>query len=76
MSDAESIYISFQYQTTGLGEEPDQNDSLVLEFWNGGAESWEYIWGARGAPMEDFKNVIINISSANYLVDGFAFRFC
>lgn len=74
-SDADSIYFSFAFQTGGLGEIPETEDSLVLEFWSPVFASWTSVWNSPGIPQDEFEVVMIPISESFYLQDGFKFRF-
>lgn len=71
----DSIYLSFLVQPEGLGDEPEQNDSLVLEFYNAGQDDWERVWSLRGSDVTDFKVGHIRITQNAYLTAGFRFRF-
>jgi len=74
-SDADSLYFSFAYQTTGIGEEPETEDSLVLEFWSPVFNQWESIWHKQGGAQSNFQVVMVPITASRYLQDGFKFRF-
>jgi len=74
-TDADSIYFSFAFQTTGLGEAPETEDSLVLEFWSPVFATWTSVWSSPGMPQDDFEVVMIPITESIYLQDGFQFRF-
>lgn len=74
-SDADSIYFSFAFQTTGLGETPEIEDSLVLEFWSPVFATWTSVWNSPGVPQADFEVVMVPITESFYLQDGFKFRF-
>lgn len=39
-----TIYLSFYYQPQGLGNRPDDRDSLLLEFYNSNLDAWEGAW--------------------------------
>ncbi len=45
-SEKDSLYLSFQYQPKGLGEAPDPNDSLVVEFFSVDYSNWIRVWSA------------------------------
>ncbi|MDA9001872.1 hypothetical protein N9H08_00260, partial [bacterium] len=49
----DNIYLTFFYQGGGLGNAPDANDSLVVEFLapDGGDQGWTQVWSAIGAEM-------------------------
>lgn len=73
---ADSIYFSFFYEEGGLGEAPDQFDSLTLEFWSPATSTWYSIWRASGGnSTTSFHNVHLNVSSPIYFEKGFQFRF-
>jgi hypothetical protein len=71
----DSIYLSFLYQPQGFGDQPETNDSLVLDFFNVTDQKWETIWKINGSPLQDFKLVHIPITDFKYLQNGFKFRF-
>ena len=72
----DSAYLSFYYQPGGLGNFPEPNDSLILEFKNS-TGGWDHIWAkvnTLGDDIQSFKLVILPIDGA-YQYDGFQFRF-
>jgi hypothetical protein len=75
---ADSVYLSFYVQPQGLGEIPNPEDSLVLEFrsnqFNPGA--WHMVWGGLSTVYSttSFTKVTMLIDSV-YLTDDFQFRF-
>ncbi|MBU2018883.1 MAG: T9SS type A sorting domain-containing protein [Bacteroidetes bacterium] len=71
---SDSIYLSFLYQPAGWGEQPEANDSLVLEFWNAVTQSWDHKWSVGGRPTQDFKPVHIPVVNSDYFQDYFQFR--
>ncbi|MFZ4400842.1 MAG: T9SS type A sorting domain-containing protein [Bacteroidales bacterium] len=89
---SDSLYFSFYFQPGGgrgnawerLGDVPEASDSLLLEFYNPGLQTWNHIWSTKGLPLDSiylktnhyFKYVIIPVKdSASYYKDGFQFRF-
>ncbi|RPH30758.1 MAG: T9SS C-terminal target domain-containing protein [Bacteroidales bacterium] len=46
LPEIDSIYLSFQYQPKGLGEEPDPADSLMVEFLSTAEGKWIKVWAA------------------------------
>ncbi len=70
-----SIYLSFYYQPQGFGDNPEPNDSLILEFFAPTAQTWHRVWFALGATGKTFEQVIIPVNDAKYLQAGFRFRF-
>ncbi|MFZ6051041.1 T9SS type A sorting domain-containing protein [Halocola ammonii] len=78
---SDSVYLSFFYQPAGLGNAPDPQDSLVLEFLSpdgSGGGSWNPVWSVSGPEDNQsapFERVFIHINQALNLSDGFQFRF-
>ena len=73
---ADSLYLSFYYQAKGLGNEPEVEDSLVLEFWSPVDMTWTSVWNTEGQPLDsNFKQVMIPIKENKYFANGFQFRF-
>ncbi len=71
----DDIYFSFFYQPTGLGLEPSEYDSLCVDFYNPTLDMWSNIWQKPGDTLQAFKQVMIPITDAAYLKNGFQFRF-
>jgi len=75
-SSADSIYLSFYYQAAGRGEDPESDDSLFVEFWSPSTEEWTRVWSTTGFDGDSiFYQKTIRISQAQYLQNGFKFRF-
>ena len=72
---ADSIYLSFYYQGKGLGEEPEFEDSLILELYSPLTQEWNSVWNTEGRAMDKFEQVLFKIQDTLYLQDGFRFRF-
>jgi len=96
-----SLFFSFYFQSggaalkdsgswTSIGNQPDINDSLVLEFghWvikeDTAYTQWNHIWSTPGFnistwisenPHQYFKQIMIPIVDEKYLCDKFQFRF-
>ena len=79
LSVVDSAYLLFYYQAEGLGDNPQTEDSLVLEFLTGvdtaGLPVWKNIWSIPGQTTQEFQRMEFNIVGANYLHAGFRFRF-
>ena len=71
----DSIYFSFLYQPKGLGEVPEEQDSLLVDFYSPSDTAWINVWRTPGTELHDFKTVMIPITEANFLSDSFQFRF-
>lgn len=74
-SAADSVYFSFLYQTEGLGDVPEEGDSLYLDFFDPIENRWNRVWAAGGAPVSDFKKGHFAVLEPNYFQKGFQFRF-
>lgn len=83
LSDADSVYLSFFYEPKGLGDYPDKDDSLLLEFRDNSSE-WRTVWSDTGyASLAGvnlkFKQVLIQVPALvfpyTYFHNTFQFRF-
>jgi hypothetical protein len=71
----DSVYLSFVIQPGGFGEEPDNTDTLILEFWSPLTSEWTTVWRKVGYTSNVFEYQLINISNGLYFQNGFQFRF-
>jgi hypothetical protein len=69
------IFLSFFFQPQGLGDEPEEWDSLVVEFYSPSQNEWKRVWSTEGRPAEPFDQVFLPVSDTGYLHKGFRFRF-
>lgn len=72
---SDSIYLSFYIQPQGYGRVPAANDSLILEFRNMNTGRFVKINAWPGTANKDFKQILVPITSEEYLKKGFQFRF-
>ena len=70
---SDSLYLSFFYQTQGLGDIPETEDSLILFFKNNSGK-WNRVWWTTGRKMPKFEQVLIPVLSVEYLHPVFQFR--
>lgn len=77
LSEIDNVYLTFFYQGGGIGNAPDPQDSLVLEFFSplGEETDWFHQWSVPGSEMETFEQVFIPIDQSIFFQDGFRFRF-
>ena len=73
LSGLSAAFFMFYFQGKGLGEAPESEDKLVLEFFNGSI--WVEKWSSLGVAMQEFEKEVIIIDSAQYLTVDFKFRF-
>ncbi len=72
---ASNVYFSFYWQADGLGELPNAEDSLRLQFKNN-LNNWVTVWSTRGGtPTAPFAFVILQLNNAGYFHSDFQFRF-
>jgi len=72
---SDSVYFSFLYQPEGLGDIPEQGDSLILEFYAKDLDQWFRVWGINGDTLYPFRAAHLNISESKFFKNGFQFRF-
>lgn len=72
---SDSVYFSFMYQPQGYSDQPEETDSLVLEFYEHDLGQWNHIWSTNGGPVEPFKLAHIPVTDLGYFKNGFQFRF-
>ncbi len=76
---ADSIYLSFFYQSTGRGDDPETDDSLCVDFLNTITKKWTTVWRKAGftPPINDstFYQVFLPIKDLVYFDSTFQFRF-
>jgi uncharacterized protein YqkB len=72
-----NIYFSFFYRPQGILEDaPEEEDSLILEFYAPEDDEWTQVWFAEG--FDDpgqFEFVILPVNEERFLKKGFQFRF-
>lgn len=72
---ADSVYISFHWLAKGLGELPDSDDSLTLEFLDKNKQ-WQYVWSQKGMVYDSlFTQKLVPVQITDFFYDGFQFRF-
>ncbi|GAA4403196.1 hypothetical protein GCM10023187_19050 [Nibrella viscosa] len=72
---ADSVYLSFYWQRKGLGELPDVEDSLRLQF-RGSDGQWRTVWKESGGILNNnFTQTLVAVTDLRYLHAGFQFRF-
>ena len=70
----DTAYLMFYFQGKGIGDSPQLNDSLVLEFFSN-TLVWEQVWFSFGQSMQEFQKVIQIINEPKFLHNAFQFRF-
>jgi len=72
----DNVYLTFFYQARGLGNIPEPEDSLVLEFFASDS-SWVHVWSVSvdSIALDVFHRAALHLSEPEFLFDGFQFRF-
>lgn len=72
----DTVFLSFYYQAQGLGNAPEAEDYLIVDFKDTSG-AWVQVWQHAGYILEDneFRRVMLPIMGEEYLYDGFQFRF-
>ena len=74
VSSVNTAYLMFYFQAKGIGDAPQYQDKLVLEFLND-TLGWEQIWFSYGQSMQEFDKVVEVIDEPRFLHSSFQFRF-
>jgi len=74
LSGVNSKYMMFYFQGKGIGDAPETQDVIVLEFLND-TSAWEQIWMSTGQAMQEFEKVVEWIDDQRFLHNSFQFRF-
>lgn len=74
---SDNLYLVFHYQAGGLGNAPEGEDSLWVDFYSPfGEGQWFRKWAVGGSSgMTNFERVFIPINEPEFLLTGFRFRF-
>lgn len=71
---ADSIYLSFAYQPEGIGNAPQSEDSLVVEF-SLNDTLWTHVWSVPGTSLKGFRFATIPVTDTLFFRKDFRFRF-
>lgn len=63
-SASDSVYLSFYYQPQGLGDCPEEGDSLLVEFYSPDDDTWHPVWKAYVIQEDDEP---LKINELNYI---------
>lgn len=77
-SNMTNVFLSFFYQAGGNGNLPEEEDSLIVDFFDVQDSVWRHAWSITGPSEEDttFSNqVYLKVDGRRYLRAGFRFRF-
>ncbi len=76
----DKVGLTFYYQARGNGENPELNDSLILDLYKPLLNKWVPVWRKQGSNNVNFSDTafyraFISIKDPDYFHDGFRFRF-
>ena len=74
LSAVDTAYFMFYFQPQGLGDNPQTEDSLMLEFKDSNGD-WNVEWKIAGDTNQEFKKKVFLLKTADYLFATFQFRF-
>ena len=72
---SDSLYLSFLFQPGGLCDIPEEEDSLMVDFYATDSSQWINVWRIPGRSLHEFTHAMIPIRSERFLTSGFRFRF-
>lgn len=88
---ADSVQLTFYYLPSGgggdmwmrMGDAPDGQDSLILDFYSPADSTWQTVWARGGTSVDsllsttgtDWQKVTITLSDSRYFDSLFRFRF-
>ncbi len=75
----DSLTMSFYFERKGWGDATENNDSLILQYYNPSSSVWTNQWSVGGAITGNndtyFTKVELRLKNVAFLLDGFRFRF-
>ena len=74
LSNINTAFLMFFFQDQGIGDNPQYEDSLYLQFKDVNG-NWNTVWSTRADTIEEFKKEIILIIDFSFLHVNFQFRF-
>ncbi|MCC9166884.1 T9SS type A sorting domain-containing protein [Pontibacter harenae] len=79
LSPSDSVYLSFYWQSGGMGEVPSRNANntiyLVLEFKNASG-AWQEVWRQNAVgEVTEFAQVFVGLKDSRFFHNDFQFRF-
>jgi len=72
---SDSIYLSFLYQPGGICDLPEEEDSLMVDFYASDSSEWINVWRIPGSELQPFNHAMIPITEDRFLNNEFRFRF-
>ena len=77
LSVVDTAFFLFYHQPEGLGDNPQGQDSLSLEFLSDslGVKLWKKVWSVPGNNLHEFHKNLIMIYDQEFLHNSFQFRF-
>ncbi|MEJ6682006.1 MAG: T9SS type A sorting domain-containing protein [Flavobacteriales bacterium] len=73
----DSVKLVFYYEGGGLGNAPDFEDELFVEFLvpNSTPQLWQQVWSTPGVGSTEFQRAFIHVNDELWLEEDFQFRF-
>ncbi len=71
---ADSVYLSFFWEPRGLGDLPDNDDTLMVSMLDKN-NKWIAVWKQQGTTDNNFRQKIVVIKNSDFFHKNFQFRF-
>lgn len=71
---SDSITCSFYFLAGGLGDAPEQTDSLLFQGYNQIDSAWQTVWFSSGKSMVEYERVNVVLSDPVWFTNGTQFR--
>lgn len=69
----DNVVLSFFYQSMGIGDQPEPEDSLIL-FFKGINNQWHKVWGVSGHSRKPFEEIFVSLNKQEFFIPDFQFR--
>ena len=75
LDSSDQVFLMFHYQAGGLGNMPDAEDSLYLDFYSPLTQAWSKVWSVSSDNTTEFYQEFVHVKFDGFLMSGFQFRF-
>ena len=75
LDSTDNVFLMFHYQAGGLGNMPDGEDSLYIDFYSPLMNTWSQVWSVSSDNTTQFHRAFVQVKYDQYLMSGFQFRF-
>jgi len=75
LDENDQVHMVFSLQSAGLGNVPELQDSIYIEFRLPGSDLWQAQWSLTSDVQTGFQRFFVPINNPTYFTDAFQFRF-